>query len=71
MALSIIQINNLDGISQSIVSDKPNFARVDEFLDYFNNTFFEGKFPIQFWNHYDIIIDHSKVIILRLKKLWQ
>ena len=52
--------------------DKPNIARVGEFLDYFNNTYFEGKFPTQFWNHYDTIgprtNNHLEGYNLKIKK---
>ena len=71
-ALYIIPINTIDGIWQSILSDKPNIARVDEFLDFFNNTYFEGKFPIQLWNHYDTIRprtnNHLEGYNLKIKK---
>ena len=34
---SIVPINTVDGIWQSILSDEPNIARVYKFIDYFNN----------------------------------
>ena len=37
------------------MADTPNISKVDAFLDYFNNAYFEGNFPIQFCNHCDTI----------------
>ena len=45
----------IDDIWQSIKADKPDIPRVDEFLKYFTNKYFEGRFPIVLWNHNDTI----------------
>ena len=43
------------------------------FLDYFVSTYFEGKFPLQLWNHFDTIGEprtnnHLEGYNLKLKK---
>ena len=43
------------------------------FLDYFVSTYFEGKFPLQLWNHFDTIGEprtnnHLEGFNLKLKK---
>ena len=43
-----------DNLINNLAVKYPNIGKIraNRFLQYFINTFFEGQFPIQMWNHY-------------------
>ena len=54
-SLAMVPIEAIDSLWEDILIDKPELPRVDEFLDYFTNTYFEGQFPVELWNHFKTV----------------
>ncbi|CAF1079513.1 unnamed protein product, partial [Brachionus calyciflorus] len=58
-SLAIIPINQIDTQSQIILDTQPVFEEenkaknLEKFLDYLVDNYFEGRFPIELWNHFD------------------
>ncbi|CAF0719086.1 unnamed protein product [Brachionus calyciflorus] len=57
--LSLVPVDQITEVWIKILNDKPIFIetnknkKIDEFLEYFVDTYFEGKFDINLWNHFD------------------
>ena len=45
--------NEVDKTFNAILATQPKVTNIPKFLDDFVNTYFEGDFPIQLWNHHD------------------
>ncbi len=68
----MVPIETIDSLWGDILIDKPELPMVDEFLDYFTNTYFEGQFPVEFWNNFKTVgprtNNHLEGYNLKLKK---
>ncbi|CAF1098272.1 unnamed protein product [Brachionus calyciflorus] len=52
-ALALCPLNKLDDQWEKCLNNQPkNVLRIEEFLDYFVDNYFEGDFPKEMWNHF-------------------
>lgn len=57
--MSVIPIENIDDEFKNLVNSTPSFPeevknrKLNDFVDYFVNTYFEGSYPISLWNHFE------------------
>ncbi|CAF0913228.1 unnamed protein product [Brachionus calyciflorus] len=51
MNLSFVPLNYVVDAFQLLKLSKPNDLKIDEIIAYFNNTWLEGQYDLQLWNH--------------------
>ena len=51
--MALIPITSIDDIWDDLFKNQPKINNIPKFLDYFVTNYFEGRFPVKLWNHFD------------------